>query len=84
MDRLTELFLADAFFATQQNGMLPLRRLLAIADQATHLQRGGRHLLKAVADAPQLAADILAQPFQRVQQGDKAAALAVEDRLQGQ
>ncbi|MNC72728.1 hypothetical protein D3C75_1238230 [compost metagenome] len=63
--------------------MLTLRRLLAIANQPPHLQRGGRHLFKTVADAPQLAADILMQSFERMEQGNKAAALTVEDRFEG-
>ena len=64
--------------------MLALGRLLPVTDQPPHLQRGGGHLLKAVADAPQLAADVLAQPLERVQQGDETAAIAVENRLERQ
>ncbi len=84
MDSLAEQLFANAFFSAQQDRMLAFGRLLPVTDQSPHFQRGGGHLFEAVADAPQLAADILAQPFERVQQGDETAAIAVENRLERQ
>ncbi len=84
VDSLAEPLFADPFLPAQQDWMLALGSLLPVTDQPPHLQRGGGHLLEAVADAPQLAADVLAQPLERVQQGDETAAIAVENRLERQ
>ena len=81
VDGLAEQLFAYSFLAAQQQRMVAFRRLLAVADQTAHFQRSRRHLFKGMADAAELAADVLMHPLQRVQQRDKPTALPVGNRL---